>query len=246
MNSVLKGMASLLLIAVFAVSCTKPDEPNNGGNNGQNDSIVDDSLIFDDHDYVDLGLPSGLLWATCNVGATNPEDFGDFFAWGETKPKDIYDWKSYLYGNCTFDRFEMTKYCTDSCWGLNGFVDNLTVLEPDDDAATANWGANWRMATKEEWEELYKKTTCTWTTQNGVEGRLLTGWNGNSIFLPATGFFLDGALLCPGLGIYWSSTLHSGFPERGWSFHYDLDECHVCGTYERNRGHVVRAVCSAR
>ena len=78
MNSVLKGMASLLLIAVFAVSCTKPDEPNNGGNNGQNDSIVDDSLIFDDHDYVDLGLPSGLLWATCNVGATNPEDFGDF------------------------------------------------------------------------------------------------------------------------------------------------------------------------
>ena len=246
MNSILKGMVGLVLIAVFAVSCTKPDESNNGGNNGQNDSIVDDSLILDDHDYVDLGLPSGLLWATCNVGATNPEDFGDFFAWGETKPKDIYDWKSYQYGNCTFDRFEMTKYCTDSCWGLNGFVDNLTVLEPDDDAATANWGVDWRMATKEEWEELYRKTTCTWTTQNGVEGRLLTGCNGNSIFLPATGFFLDGALLCPGLGIYWSSTLHSGFPERGWSFHYDLDECHVCGTYERSRGQVVRAVRAVR
>ena len=246
MNSVLKGMAGLVLITVFAVSCTKPDEPNNGSNNGQNDSIVDDSLIFDDHDYVDLGLPSGLLWATCNVGATNPEDFGDFFAWGETKPKDIYDWKSYQYGNCTFDRFEMTKYCTDSCWGLNGFVDNLTVLELADDAATANWGVDWRMATKEEWEELYRKTTCTWTTQNGVQGRLLTGCNGNSIFLPATGFFLDGALICPGLGIYWSSTLHSGFPERGWSFHYDMDECHVCGTYERSRGQVVRAVRAVR
>ena len=246
MNSVLKVMAGLVLIAVFAVNCTKPDEPNNGGNNGQNDSIVDDSVIVDVHAYVDLGLPSGTLWATCNVGATNPEDFGDYFAWGETVPKDVYDWKSYLYGNCTFDRFEMTKYCTDSCWGLDGFVDNLTVLEPTDDAATANWGVDWRMATKEEWEELYRKTTCTWTTQNGVEGRLITGCNGNSIFLPATGFFLDGALLCPGLGIYWSSSLHTGFPERGWSFHYDLDECHVCGTYERCRGHVVRAVRSAR
>ena len=246
MNSVLKVMAGVVLIAVFAVSCTKPDEPNNGGSDDQNDSIVDDNVIVDVHDYVDLGLPSGTLWAACNVGATNPEDFGDYFAWGETMPKDIYDWKSYQYGNCTFDRFEMTKYCTDSCWGLDGFVDNLTVLEPADDAATANWGADWRMATKEEWEELYRKTTCTWTTQNGVNGRLLIGCNGNSIFLPAAGFRLDGALLCPSLGIYWSSTLHTGFPERGWSFHYDLDECHVCGTYERCRGQVIRAVRATR
>ena len=127
-------IATIMLMMLFAVSCTKPDEPNNGGNNGQNDSIIDDSIILNGHDYVDLGLPSGTLWATCNVGATNPEDFGDYFAWGETKPKDVYDWKSYQYGNCTFERFEMTKYCTDSCWGLNGFVDNLTVLEPADDA----------------------------------------------------------------------------------------------------------------
>ena len=195
-------------------------------------------------EYVDLGLPSGALWATCNVGADTPEGIGDFFAWGETKPKEVYDWKSYQYGN--FERNELTKYCTDSTYGLNGFIDNLTVLEPDDDAATANWGADWRMATKEEWEELFRKSTCVWMTQNGVEGRLLTGRNGNSIFLPATGFFLEGALICPGLGIYWSSTLHSGFPERGWSFHYDLDECHVCGTYERSRGQVVRAVRSAK
>ena len=245
MKRVLKAMAGILLMVVFAMGCSKPDEPNNGGNgDGQNDSIVDDSLILDDHDYVDLGLPSGLLWATCNVGANSPEEFGDFFAWGETEPKNVYDWKSYKYGN--FERNELTKYCTDSSYGLNGFVDNLTILESADDAATANWGTDWRMPTREEWEELFRKTTCTWTTQNGVQGRLLMGWNGNSIFLPATGFFLDGALICPGLGIYWSSTLHEGFPERGWSFHYDLDECHVCGTYERSRGQVVRAVRSAR
>ena len=239
-------IATIMLMMLFAVSCTKPDEPNNGGNNGQNDSIIDDSIILNGHDYVDLGLPSGTLWATCNVGATNPEDFGDYFAWGETKPKDVYDWKSYQYGNCTFERFEMTKYCTDSCWGLNGFVDNLTVLEPADDAATVNWGVGWRMATKEEWEELYQKTTWTWTDLNGVKGRLLTGTNGNSIFLPATGFYLDSEIICPGLGVYWSNTLHSHFPERGWSFHFDFESCHVCGTYERCRGQLVRAVRAAK
>ena len=136
----------------------------------------------------------------------------------------------------------MTKYCTDSSWGLNGFVDNLTVLESADDAATANWGEDWRMATKEEWEELYQNTTYTWTDLNGVKGRLHTGSNGNSIFLPATGFYLDSEAICPGLGIYWSNTLHTGCPERGWSFHFDWESCHVCGTYERCRGQAVRAV----
>ena len=231
MSNIIKAITSIMLMLVFA-SCNKPDEPNQGGDGNGN--------VVGGHEYVDLGLPSGTLWATCNVGANTQEDFGDYFAWGETLPKDIYDWKSYKYGN--YERKELTKYCTDSCYGLNGFVDNKTLLEPIDDAATANWGADWRMPTKEEWEELYQKTTCTWTTQNGVEGRLLTGRNGNSIFLPTTGFFLDGELICLGLGIYWSSSLHKGFPERGWSFHYDLDECHVCGTYERSRGQVVRAV----
>ena len=249
MNKTLKARAARMLMMVFAVSCNKPDNPSNGGDNsGQNDSIVEPNNGGNSgtevHDYVDLGLPSGALWATCNVGADTPEGVGDYFAWGETLPKDIYDWKSYKYGN--YERKELTKYCTDSCYGLNGFVDNMTLLEPMDDAATANWGADWRMPTKEEWEELYQKTTCAWTTQNGVEGRLLTSWNGNSIFLPTTGFFLDGELICPGLGIYWSSSLHTGCPERGWSFHYDLDECHVCGTYERSRGQVVRAVRSAK
>ena len=223
-----------MLLLLFAMSCQKPDEPNPGSG--------DDGNVLNGHEYIDLSLPSGTLWATCNIGADTPEGFGNYYAWGETEPKDLYDWKSYRYGNLVNGCFAMTKYCTDSLWGLNGFVDSLTILEPVDDVATVSWGTDWRMPTKEEWEELYRETTCIWTTQNGVDGRLFTGCNGNSIFLPATGFRLDGELIGPSLGIYWSSSLHAGFPERGWSFHYDLDECHVCGTYERSRGQVVRAV----
>lgn len=245
MNRILKAILALMLMMVFAVSCNKPDEPNQEGNiNEEIDSIVDHSGSLDGHAFIDLGLPSGLLWATCNVGADSPEDFGGYFAWGETLPKNLYDWKSYRYGN--YERCELNKYCTDSVYGLDGFVDNLTVLEPVDDAASVNWGGDWRMPTKEEYEELFQYTTFVWTTQNGVEGRLLTGQNGNSIFLPATGFRLGDELIGPGLGIYWSSTLHTGCTERGWSFHFDFENCHVCGTYERSRGQVVRAVRSKK
>ena len=132
MNKLAKSIGVLLLMMVFAVSCTKPEEPSNGGNNDDNDTISD-------YGFVDLGLPSGTLWATCNIGADTPEGIGDYFSWGETVPKDIYDWKSYQYGNCIDNWFAITKYCTDSVWGLNGFVDDLTLLELDDDAATVNW-----------------------------------------------------------------------------------------------------------
>ena len=232
-------IALVVLMMFFAVSCNKPEEPNNGGNNDGNDSIKE-------HAYVDLDLPSGTLWATCNLGANAPEECGDYFAWGETEPKEVYDWSTYKYGGMVNDLFAMNKYCTNSFCGLNGFVDNLTVLETADDAATANWGADWRMPTKEEWKELFLMTTCVWTTQNGVDGRLLTGTNGNSIFLPATGFRIDDELIGPGLGIYWSSSLHTDFNERGWSFHFEGENCHVCGTYERNRGQVIRAVRTAK
>lgn len=245
MLKTIKAVAVLLLtiLTIYFAGCGKPEDPDPGGNNsGQNDSVIDDSVILPVHDGVDLGLPSGTLWATCNVGADVPEGFGDFFAWGEVMPKDYYGWKNYQYGSVVNDRFQITKYCSDSCCGLNGFVDKLVVLELDDDAATVNWGEGWRMPTKEDWEELWQKTTSEWTSMNGVGGLLLTGWNGNSIFLPATGFRLDGELIGPGLGIYWSRSLHTGFPERGWSFHFDWESSHVCGTFERNRGQVVRAV----
>ena len=135
----------------------------------------------DTHAYVDLGLPSGLLWATCNVGANAPEEIGDNFAWGETTPKNTYDWSNYQH--CNGSEYTLTKYCNDAEYGYNGFTDNLTTLLPEDDAATANWGNGWRMPTYEEWKELYNNTTMTGTTQNGVEGALFTA-NGNSLFLP--------------------------------------------------------------
>ena len=240
MSKFIKTIATIMVtVVVIIVAGCKPDEPNNGENNGE-DNGNNDTIV--DHEYVDLGLPSGALWATCNVGADSPEEFGDYFAWGETAPKDVYGWKSYQYGNYVNGCFQMTKYCTDSDWGLDGFADGLFILEPDDDAATANWGEGWRMPTKEEYEELYQKTTWIWSDINGVKGRLMTGQNGNSIFFPATGFYLDNEVICHGLGIYWSNTLHTGCPERGWSLHFDFESCHVCGTYERCRGQSVRAV----
>ena len=104
---------------------------------------IDDTL--DGHAYVDLGLPSGTLWATCNVGASSPEEYGDYFAWGETEPKNDYNWSTYKY--CKGSSTTMTKYCTSSSYGT---VDNKTELEPSDDAATVNWGSNWQMPSLEQ------------------------------------------------------------------------------------------------
>ena len=219
----------LSVLAVFVVGCKKENNDTNGGN-------------YDGHEYVDLGLPSGTLWATCNVGADNPEDTGDYFAWGETETKDMYDWKQYKYITIVDNDFKLTKYCTDSNCGYYGFVDSLTVLEPVDDVAVAKWGTGWRMPTAEEFNELYQNTTFTWTTVNGVDGRLAVGSNGNSIFLPATGFRLDDELICMGLGLYWSSSLQTVSQISAWSLHFDDVNCHVCGTYERSRGQCVRAV----
>ena len=197
-----------------------------------------------DHAYVDLGLPSGLLWATCNVGADNPEDYGDYFAWGETQPKDFYDWNTYQY--CMGSYNTMTKYCSNSSYGYNGFTDNLTTLLPEDDAATANWGGNWRMPTKEEWQELYNNTTVTWTTQNGVNGRRFTASNGNSLFLPAAGYRFDSSLYDTGsIGNFWSSSLYTGYPGYAWYFIFYSGNYYM---YNSNRGYgqSVRAVRSAR
>jgi hypothetical protein len=173
-----------------------------------------------EHAYVDLGLPSGLLWATCNLGAETPEDYGDYFAWGETQPKDYYDWSTYQY--CMGSSTTLTKYCNNSSNGYNGFTDNLTTLLPEDDAATANWGNDWRMPTKEEWQELYNNTTVTWTTQNGVNGRLFTASNGNSLFLPAAGYRGNSSLNDAGSdGNYWSSSLDSYGPYLAWVLYFD-------------------------
>ena len=197
-----------------------------------------------DHAYVDLGLPSGLLWATCNVGAETPEDYGDYFAWGETQPKDTYNWSTYQY--CNGSNNTLTKYCNNPDYGYNGFTDNLTTLLSEDDAATANWGSDWRMPTEEEWQELYNNTTCTWTTQNGVNGRLFTAVNGNSLFLPAAGCRLGSSLYGVGsYGDYWSRSLNTDDPYIAWYFYFDSGNCDV-SYYYRYYGLSVRGVRSSR
>ena len=108
----------------------------------------------DDHEWVDLGLPSGTLWATCNVGADRPGDFGDYFAWGETTPKQSYSWENYKW--CYGYSSTLIKYCTNSSFGYNGFVDNKNELDPEDDAAYANWGPSWRMPTYDQTARLYE------------------------------------------------------------------------------------------
>ena len=194
----------------------------------------------DNHVYVDLGLPSGLLWATCNVGADSPEDYGDYFAWGETQPKNVYDWSTYTCG----DSDDLTKYCNDSDYGCNGYTDNLTILQAGDDAATAKWDSGWRTPTHEEWNELFSHCTSVWTTQNGVNGQHFTGPNGNTLFLPAAGCRWGGNLTDAGdLGYYWSSSLFTDHPDSAWGSLFGLGISGMGSNY-RDRGLSVRAVCS--
>lgn len=226
-------MLAVILMMVFAAGCNKPDGPNHGN---------DQKNELNGHEYVDLGLPSGTLWATCNIGAETVEEFGDYFAWGETEPKELYDWKSYQYGRFIHERYELNKYCTVSAYGFNGFVDNLTVMEPDDDVARTCWGEGWRMPTIGEWEELFLNTTGVWTTLNDVKGWRCTASNGNSLFLPAAGYWWDDTFNAD-LGLYWSRTINKEFPYRAWGFHFNCDSSHLCGSSDRNRGQTVRAVC---
>ena len=139
--------------------------------------------IHNDPEFVDLGLPSGTLWATFNVGANFPEEPGDYYAWGETEIKEYYKSENYQYGQYN----ALTKYCPGPEFGLNGYFDQLTSLEPADDAATVNWGSEWCTPTLFQWKEMVNTTTNEWTTVNGMCERLYTASNGNSIFLPAAG-----------------------------------------------------------
>ena len=201
--------------------------------------------IYNGHEYVDLGLPSGTLWATCNVGANSPEEYGDYFAWGETKPKTTYNLDTYKY--CNGGKIDqLTKYCNNYELGYQGFTDNLMVLQPSDDAATANWGSGWCMPTKEQWEELYEYTDHTWKAWNGVNGCLFKGKNGAVLFLPAAGSrWVDELHYVGYYGIYWSSSLGPGYPNGAWYFNFGSGD-YGMGSNSRGNGQSVRAVRSAR
>ncbi len=188
---------------------------------------------------VDLGLPSGLKWAPCNVGATKPEEYGNYYAWGEIKPKESYLWKTYEWGAYDYvygdDYSKLTKYNS---------TDGLTTLEAADDAATANWGDAWRMPTDAEWNELLENCTWTYTTRNGVNGcEVKSNTNDNSIFLPAAGTYHKGDS-GNGRGVfgyYWSSSL-TNIPIRAWSMDYTDSEYRVTTEIDRFQGSSVRPV----
>ena len=225
-------VAILLMLAMFG-SCQKDDEVIFVGNGSTSGTTGTEN----GYGYVDLGL--SVKWATCNVGANNPEDYGDYFAWGEVEPKDYYDWSTYKY--CNGSSKSLTKYNTSSSYGT---VDNNTQLELSDDAARANWGGSWRMPTDAEWTELYEQCTWTWTTQNGVYGRKVTSkTNGSSIFLPAAGIRYDSLLDDAGrFGDYWSSSLYADYPNDAWYVYFDFGNVSRDGSY-RYYGRSVRPVC---
>ena len=186
------------------------------------DSYSKEPVSPDTHEWVDLGLPSGTLWATCNVGANSPEEYGDYFAWGEISTKESYDYRTYKW----YDRSNyewLTKYSTNTDNGCpcnyhrahanDGFIDGKTELEPEDDAATVNWGPQWRMPTIEQQLELDEQCTWTQTSRNGVNGMLVKGPNGNTIFLPAAGHWLDSLDAVGSVGYYWSRTLFAEYSD---------------------------------
>ena len=144
---------------------------------------------------VDLGLPSGKKWRSMNVGASKPEDYGDYFAWGETGTKTSYTWSNYKFGS--YDEYG------------EGAGKKGSVLLPEDDAATKNVGSEWRTPKMSEWKELKEKCTWTWTTRNGVKGMQVKGSNGNSIFLPAGGNYGSSKTYVGTQGHYWSASYYS-------------------------------------
>ncbi len=172
--------------------------------------------------YIDLGLPSGLKWASYNVGATAPEEYGNYYAWGETTTKS-----TYTSDNSKTSGKEMSD--------ISG---NRTY-----DAARANWGSTWRMPTFEEINELINNCTWTWTTKNGCYGRKVTGPNGNSIFLPAAGYRRESSLYDVGEdGYYWSSTPNESNTDYAYILYLHSGNYGWSDRYYRYRGRCVRPV----
>ena len=230
---------SLSLVAFM--SCSDDDKENASSNGG---SSVFKSGTENGHDYVDLGLTSGTKWATCNVGASNPQDYGNYYAWGETTTKETYNLSNYKYANGEYD--QLTKYCNSSSYGKDGFTDSKTTLDLSDDAAYVNWGGKWRMPTHDQQRELRNECYWVWTesyNNSNVKGyivykaktssdksvKIYEGETPSSsytlsdahIFLPTAGYRYDGDLKRAGLvGYYWSSSLGTDYPYGAWNVYF--------------------------
>ena len=219
---------------------THPQDPN-----GPIDPT--DSTVIAPHpthgEWIDLGLPSGLKWYSVNLGSNSPEQYGDYYAWGETRPRSLYTWETYSLGdyNAESNTYTIYKYNSHANYGIE---DYKSTLEAADDAATFVLGSGARIPTEGDWYELLDNTTAEWTTVNNVSGRKFTATNGNSLFLPAAGYQYGSWLSSAGTsGGYLSSSIYGGYPCRAWRMYFDSGDQGVYSG-DRSCGHSVRAVRS--
>ena len=262
MKEIIYLLMSLSLVAFASCSDDKENEQSGSGNVPENgSSVLSSSGKERGHSYVDLGLPSGTLWAVCNVGAATPQDYGNYYAWGETTTKETYNWSSYLDGNIASN-----SDCGTDKDALKGVTD---IAGTQYDAAYVNWGGKWRMPTKAQQDELGNQCYWVWTesyNNSNVKGYIVYKAKSSSdkgvkiyegetpsssyklsdahIFLPAAGGRYNGALRSAGsYGLYWSSSLRTGYQGYAWDVYFFLSDYVGYGNGCRYDGQSVRAVC---
>lgn len=212
----------LCFSTVFVISSCSHDEITNEESPNNTDSYR--SCPDDKHPHkIDLGLSSGTKWACCNVGATTPEGYGDYYAWSETETKDNYNFESYSAGTDFYIRYD--------------------IAGTRHDVAHAKWGETWRMPSVNHVVELCSECTWKWTVRNGVSGRLVTGRNGGTVFLPASGGRYDKRLEDKDIyGDYWTSEPYANEGQHSCTLSFNSEYWNTDHDYH-GYGHTIRAVC---
>lgn len=197
--------------------------------------------ILNGHEWQDLGLPSHTLWARTNIGAESPEEYGDYFSWGEVEKKNVFSLDKYKYNQ---DTEGFTKYVPKSqkSFGYKNFSDDKTELMPSDDAAHVIWGTGWRIPSYEQMKELVTCCTWVWDELDGKKGYKVYGPNGQHIFIPAAGFRTGTRQMGVGNDAYlWFRNLYSPMPSRSWSLYLN-ESAHYMSNSTRSDGQSIRPV----
>jgi hypothetical protein len=250
-NLLALSIALLSFSATFLTSCEKEDKDAISMND-VNVGAKPINVNGKDYEVVDLGLTTGVLWATCNMGASSPEETGLLFAWGENTTKQSYEWGNYGWSNG--DELSIYKYCTNAQYGT---VDNKTTLELADEAPNATLGEGWRIPSESDFRDLLTTRNCTakWCKLNGVGGYLFTsvrkGYEGNSIFIPLAGMLDHNKTRFAGqYGWYWCNTLYYDSENQKsitteasvlWLEHTDIDN-HIIKSRPRSVGLPIRPI----